>query len=316
MILVCGVADEPVVRWFLARLVAAGEDFHLLDERDLGERARLDIRVEGGRPRGRIDYGAWSVDLEEVTGVFSRAGVSEAGVSGDPAGKVALRVLLETFPGPVANRPSAMASNSSKPSQYEAIVRTGFDVPPTLCGGGVEALSAFRERNGPLVVKSTSSERSVVRELPLGEPVGPGPGATLPPHQFQARLRGTNVRVHTVGERVIACRMVTEALDYRYASSSGHSLRFEPARLATGVEDACRCLSSLLSLDFAGIDLLEDGSGRWYCFEVNTCPGYEWFERHAGVPVSAALVEHLQDRTAASGSRRPMPWRQHDRIGY
>ncbi|HEX7239224.1 MAG TPA: hypothetical protein VF263_03080, partial [Longimicrobiaceae bacterium] len=256
MILACGVADEPVLRWFLAHLVANGDEFHFLDDRDLGERARLDLRVVDGRPSGRIDYGAWSVELDSVTGVFNRSGISGVG-GGTGPDRSALRLFLETFPGPVVNRPSA-ASNLSKPCQYGAILHVGLDVPPTLAGGGSGALRAFRERYGPLVVKSTSSERSVVKVPSAAELDRLDGEGLLPPHQFQARLRGTNVRVHVVGSRALACRMETEALDYRYAASHGHSLRFQATRLPERVEEACVRLAALLSLNFAGIDLLED----------------------------------------------------------
>ena len=37
------------------------------------------------------------------------------------------------------------------------------------------------------------------------------------PRQFQAFVEGTNVRVHTIGTRVFATAIHTQATDYRYA---------------------------------------------------------------------------------------------------
>ena len=52
----------------------------------------------------------------------------------------------------------------------------------------------------------------------------------------------------------------------------------------------------------AGIDLKETPDGEWCCFEVNPCPGFIFFERHTGQPISLALAEFLH-----AGGRPPVP---------
>ncbi|MER3479214.1 MAG: RimK domain-containing protein ATP-grasp, partial [Meiothermus sp.] len=32
----------------------------------------------------------------------------------------------------------------------------------------------------------------------------------------------------------------------------------------------------------------------WYCFEINPCPGFAYYEQHTGQPISAALAELLE----------------------
>ena len=50
---------------------------------------------------------------------------------------------------------------------------------------------------------------------------------------------------------------------------------------------------------FAGIDLKETPEGEFYCFEVNPCPGFLYYERHTGQPISTALAELLHHSAPA-----------------
>jgi D-alanine-D-alanine ligase-like ATP-grasp enzyme len=49
-------------------------------------------------------------------------------------------------------------------------------------------------------------------------------------------------------------------------------------------------------LGLAGIDLRLDPDGQWWCFEVNTAPGFIWFEDHTGLPIAAAVARALARR--------------------
>jgi uncharacterized protein (AIM24 family) len=111
--------------------------------------------------------------------------------------------------------------------------------------------------------------------------------------QFQAYVPGDNVRVHTVGDRIFAVRVRSEAVDYRYAHRDGFTVEMEPATLPRAIEQACLAIARDLDLLFAGIDLKETPDGDWYCFEVNPCPGFLYYERCSGLPISAALADLL-----------------------
>src|SRR5206468_11534301 len=113
------------------------------------------------------------------------------------------------------------------------------------------------------------------------------------PAQFQAFVPGRNVRVHTVGERVFATRIESEAVDYRYAHLDGLTARLEPVALPPPLKAACLGLAHAFDLLFAGIDLKETPEGEFFCFEVNPCPGFLYYERHTGQPISTAHDELL-----------------------
>ena len=46
-------------------------------------------------------------------------------------------------------------------------------------------------------------------------------------------------------------------------------------------------------LALAGIDLRRGRDGETYCFEVNPLPGFHFYERHSGQPISEAVAALL-----------------------
>ncbi len=200
--------------------------------------------------------------------------------------------LLEDLRCPVVNRTRGGLANNSKPYQALIISRSGLRVPPTLVTSDPAAARAFHAEHGEVIYKSASGIRSIVRR------VGPGQLARLDhlrdgPAQFQAFVPGHNVRVHTVGDRIFATRIESEAVDYRYAQSDGLTATLEPVTLPPAIAAACLRLARTFDLLFAGIDLKQTPDGEYFCFEVNPCPGFLYYERHTGQPISTALAELL-----------------------
>jgi len=198
----------------------------------------------------------------------------------------------DLVPVRVANRPASMASNASKGFQIQKIRQLGFAVPETLATNDPEAVREFLARHGRVIYKSISGVRSIVREIDE---------AALAridlirwcPVQFQAFVPGVDVRVHTIGETVFATAIHSDVVDYRYAARQGGTTRYEPYELPPSVAKRCTALTSVLGLEFAGIDLKAMPTGEFCCFEVNPSPAYSHFEEITGQPISRALALHL-----------------------
>ncbi|RKH56970.1 ATP-grasp domain-containing protein [Corallococcus aberystwythensis] len=309
MILVMGPVDELLTAFFLSHLTATGREYLFVDERHLGAEVRLELDWHPGPPgpgrlTGSVCFPTWRVGLESLSGIYSRLGTGGLELSQTPearAERAHAAALLDLFPGPVANRMTAMMSNGSKPCQYAAILAAGLRVPDTLAGADWTRWEAFaRGLDGDPIIKSVSDERSLVKQVSWQETrAAARPGHPLPPHQFQQRIPGANVRVHVVGaSEVLACRAETQALDYRHPDATGHTVSLHAVTLPQPVADACRRLSRALGLDLSGIDLIEPPGGSsdpgdWVCLEVNTSPGFMWFEQHAGLPIAGALAAFL-----------------------
>lgn len=298
MIIVAGSPTEGPVELLLARAEEDGIEVLLLAE-ERAEAWQLEVGVQQGEIRaGVVDRGA-RVDLAEATGLYLRLTAPRVtGLPVDPlqearqgAATALLTAWADVAPLRVANRPSSMASNNSKPYQAALIRAAGFSVPETLVTSDPEAVRSFKEQHGRVVYKSVSGVRSVVHEL-TGPRLADLHRVRALPTQFQRLLVGMNVRVHVVGEDVHACSVESATIDYRYAEG-GTSARMSPVTLPDEVAERCVRVARELDLPLAGIDLLRDEDDRWWCFEANPSPAYNCFEEPTGLPIARSLAAWL-----------------------
>lgn len=204
----------------------------------------------------------------------------------------ALMCWADLSPAYVINRPSAMASNNSKPYQALFIQAIGFDVPATLVTTDPEAVHEFRTHYGTVVYKSLSGVRSIVRRLDERHEERLE-RVRWCPTQFQQYIAGMDYRVHVVGDEVFSCEVCSSADDYRYAANQGLSVEIRPSKLPQDVAERCRSLASSLGLSVAGIDLRCTPEGRWYCFEVNPSPAFTYYQAASDQPIDETIANLL-----------------------
>jgi len=201
----------------------------------------------------------------------------------------------------VLNKAEAMASNGSKPYQAQWIQRAGFLIPPTLVTNEPAKALDFARRHGRVIYKSTSSIRSIVREFDPSNRQELFRLRSLPT-QFQARLTGTNIRVHVVGEKLFATEIASNAVDYRYAHRDGEQVEMHAVELPGETAARCVRLSQALRLPFCGIDIMRTPDDQYYCFEVNPSPAYSYYEQETGQPIARAVVDFLAGKKETSMS--------------
>lgn len=277
-----GRADEAVVAAVAAALSARHARFLAIDSSDI---ASLD------RNRGRLSTSAGhELDLATVSGVLVRP----EGLNPDPDVYAAIAAWTEHTDVAVLNRLSAGASNLSKPYQLRLLADAGFDVPDTLVTTDPDDVRAFRAEHDQVIYKSTSGVRSIAGLLAADHDARLSDVANCPT-QFQQYVAGTDHRVHVVGDNLFACRIESAATDYRYAAPSGHSVAMHPVELPEDIAARCVRVTKDLGLRLAGVDLRLDADGRWWCFEVNTAPGFVWFEAQTGQPIARAVAALLSE---------------------
>jgi len=192
-------------------------------------------------------------------------------------------------PALVVNRPSAMASNESKPYQLELIRAAGFAVPPTLVTTDPAAVRQFADEHGPLIYKSVSGVRSRVARL-SNERAQSLDDVAWCPTQLQRHIDGLDHRVHVLGDSVFATRVQSADDDYRYAERPP---MLTETTLPSQIKDRCIELAAALALPLAGIDLRLTTEGDWFCFEVNPSPAFTYYESATGQPIAAAIARLL-----------------------
>jgi glutathione synthase/RimK-type ligase-like ATP-grasp enzyme len=318
MILICGHVREPVTELVCARLEAEGLGYRVLSpdaSPDPDSQTTVDAQWRDGELRDFTIAGPdWRLGRDELTGVYFRPvqapNTSLPGRSAEAAQAIqaqrlaALSAVLDALPCPVVNPVSASMSNNSKPHQAMLIRACGFSVPATLITNDPSAALAFAAaHHDDVIYKSVSGIRSIVRRFDARQ------AERLPllrhgPAQFQQRIKGNDIRVHVVADRIFATRIDTPSIDYRYAASDGQSITMRPTELPAEVAQRCIELTKRLGLLLAGIDLKETADGEYFCFEANPSPGFLFFERATDQPISAALAYLLAGKRFCESSPR------------
>jgi glutathione synthase/RimK-type ligase-like ATP-grasp enzyme len=305
MILLCGIPSESPLALVREALDECGTPYVMLNQRQFPI-MRMSLDISDGRAGGKLQLNGDSYQLDEFTGVFSRMMdyrfLPEVKDSADDAPERQLsRNLFDTLtrwaevtPARVVNRIAPMGSNFSKPYQAQLISRYGFEVPETLITNDPELVRAFRAKHGRVIYKSISGVRSIVQTLTDEDMDKRLDNIRWCPTQFQAFVEGTNVRVHTIGDKVFATAIRTEATDYRYAQrQSGDHAELREVDLSDELAEMCVKLAGGLGLAFAGIDLKVTPENRVYCFEVNPSPAFSYYESNTGQPISKAVAQYL-----------------------
>jgi glutathione synthase/RimK-type ligase-like ATP-grasp enzyme len=185
----------------------------------------------------------------------------------------------------IINRPSAVATNHSKLAQAINIRASGFLVPDSLVTNDQATIHDFLAHHGSVIYKSMSSVRSIVKEL---DPAILDVVGRLGPIFLQQRIVGDNIRVHVIEERTVACRVHSQAVDYRYAPS-----RIAPFDLPEEIAARCVQLTKQLGLVLSGIDLIVTPRGEYHCLEVNPNPAFSYFDSSDEKTIARHVAEIL-----------------------
>ena len=304
MILLCGIPSETPLRMVTSRVEEIGAPFILLNQREFAN-CEIWFEVNHGEVSGELRIGERTYKLQDFAAVYPRMMDDRflPELSDEPPDSP-LRTYCRSFhdtlirwmeiaPARVINRCAPMASNSSKPYQAQLIREHGFLIPETLITNDPELVRAFRAKHGRVIYKSISAMRSIVQVMD-DEDEQRLEHIRWCPTQFQAFVDGTNVRVHTIGGEVFPTAVQSEATDYRYAArQAGEPAALREVILSDELTEQCLQLSQSLGLEFAGIDLKVTPNDEVYCFEVNPCPAFSYYEGNTGQPISAAVARCL-----------------------
>jgi len=315
MILIAGIADEPPVAMAIEAAEECGVGHIVFDQRDHAE-AGLSLALdplEGWR--ARLTLQGREIELHRLTGAYVRLmderflpDVRDLAEDA-PERQRAIRfhrMLLEwcnIAPIRIANRPRAMLSNTSKTFQAELIRRCGFAIPETLVTNDPDAVLAFVENcaaeGDEVIYKSISGARSIVQTFTAADRERLH-RIRWCPTQFQRKVRGTDMRVHVIGNRCFATNIESKATDYRYsARETGEDAELTATAIAPEWEGRCIRLAAALDLSFAGIDLRMTPGGEVVCFEANPSPAYSYYQSRTDAPIAQALVRWLAGEAQA-----------------
>jgi glutathione synthase/RimK-type ligase-like ATP-grasp enzyme len=305
MILLCGIPSESPIAMVAHALDAIGAEYRMLNQREVARHA-ISWQVDAGEVDGMLRLAEETHRLADIEAVYVRLMDDRVlpELEDEPGGSPkrrhsrafhdALYRWLEIAPGRIVNRSDPQGSNGSKPYQAQLIAQYGFSVPETLITNDPNAVLEFQREHGALIYKSISGVRSIVHQLDAADK-DRLENISWCPVQFQALIPGTDMRVHVVDDEVHATEIVSDTLDYRYARRNGGSATLRAAQLSAEIAARCVALARGLGLAFAGIDLKFTPDGQIYCFEVNPCPAFSFYEANTDQPIAASLARYLAE---------------------
>lgn len=212
---------------------------------------------------------------------------------------LALLLSLEHAGLRVVNPPQAGAALQHKPFQLDVLRRLGADLPRTLISNDPERIRAFHaseQAQGEEVIFKPLLGGAITRLLD-DEALGKLDRVRTAPVIFQQRIRGDDIRVILVGDKVVsavAIRTPVPHLDFRADPAySGGKARYERVVLPPRVAAICGAAARACGLPFAGIDIKHTADDGWFFLELNSSPIYMDVERKLGDPISRALAQFL-----------------------
>jgi glutathione synthase/RimK-type ligase-like ATP-grasp enzyme len=302
MVILCGLPTESPLDYISTALENLNKPFEVFCPTNL-EEFYLYYEIINGKIEGEVSFSGLSVDLRDITGVYNRMvdfSLSPNYRNLDITSEKYLKLRSSTTTflnwlsitnAKVLNHNKNMISNSSKPYQMMLIKNSGFRIPESCVTNQTEVIEKFRAVYTNVIYKSASGVRSIVKKLD-GDIISSNINSC--PVLFQECLVGINYRVHVIGNELFATKILSKAVDYRYATTE-ENCDLQAVFLPKNIEKKCINLSKNLNLPFCGIDLMKTKNNDWYCFEVNPSPGFTFYENQTKQPISKAVAKYLSN---------------------
>lgn len=293
-VLILGGADDEHAVHVRDHLRGRGVETEVLDSRAFP--ASLSVSYDPGSDRGTLALPSGRrLSFEDVGAVYWRSyhGVRTPDLPDPEQGFIAendARGLFESvllrLPARWVNGLRAFTFHQTKPAQLAAVAALGVAIPETLVGNDPEDLVGFVERHGEVIFKPVQGGAHARLVTPGHLTPENLRNLRIAPVTLQRRVPGTNVRAFVAGERVLACEIATERLDYR--EDEAPVLRAHA--LPPDAVEACGRIARALDLLWTGIDFRLTPEGRYVFLEANPSPMFLGFERMTGLPLTESLA--------------------------
>jgi hypothetical protein len=296
-ILILGGGDDDHAVFMLRYLRERGQDVELLDSRWFP--GSLSIALDPLRETGTLRLPEGRVlDFTQIRSIYWRCyngvqaaalpDVEQAQIAGNDARSL-FESLLIRLPVRWVNGWRAFQLHQTKPVQLAMAAAAGVPVPATVLTNDPAAVRDFAGRHPRTIFKPVQGGAHTRHLTPAHLTDDNLRNLAYAPVTLQEEVPGTNIRVFVAGERVLACEVQTEALDFR----DDLDPRIVPHDLPADVAAWCLRIARTLDLLWTGIDLRRTPDGRYLFLEANPSPMFLGFESRCGLPLTASLAALL-----------------------
>jgi hypothetical protein len=296
-VLVLGGSDDEHAVHMLEHLRGRGADAELLDSRWFPAELRASFDPVADRWSLRLPGGR-ALGPGEVRSVYWRCynsvappplpNAEQAFIGGNDARSL-FESFLMRFPARWVNGWSAFQLHQTKPVQLALVAALGLAVPATYLGNDPDGARAFAAHHPRCIFKPVQGGAHTRPLTPTHLTDENLRNLALSPVTLQEEIPGTNIRVFCAGQRVLACEVRSEHLDFRESEDPA----IVPHALPDPVARQCLVAAGALGLLWTGIDLRLTPEGRYVFLEANPSPMFLGFESRSGLPLTDALTDLL-----------------------
>jgi glutathione synthase/RimK-type ligase-like ATP-grasp enzyme len=204
-------------------------------------------------------------------------------------------LALESDQVPCWNPPGRSLLVRRKPYQLDVIRGLGCPVPETLITNDPNDAYDFLKQYPDAIAKPAAGGALTLNagQLPIEELER----IRMAPAIFQQRIRGDDIRVIVVGEKVVSSVRVVvppDTIDFRgtpdYAQGK---IKYEEVRLRQDIERDCSRICAALGYRYGGIDLKQPNHNHFVFLECNNSPIYLDIENKMGHPITQILAQEI-----------------------
>jgi ATP-grasp ribosomal peptide maturase len=297
-----------------SQLAARGAPWIWLDPADFPRRVSLTASFDRSW-RVRVTCANGPVDLAAVRSVFYRRPGDfdmPPGLSGPELqfaraqARVGLGGVLAALPARWVNHPSALADAEYKPRQLSLAVTAGFATPRTLVTNDPDAVRAFAEHVGDMVVKSLAEP--IIHEAGTYTPVWTRrltrvdtegarslAGVEVTAHLFQEWLdKAYEVRLTAVGDRLFPVAIIAGSDEARVDWRSDYdALTYRVVGCPDAIAVGIRRYLAANGLRYGAFDFIVTPGGQWVFLECNGAGQWGWLAEECALPIAESIADEL-----------------------
>ncbi len=298
-VLILGGHDDDHASFLLAHLDHRGHDVEMLDSRWYPSDLRLALDPTSGGWRVRLPSGRL-LQPGQIRSVYWRCYNSVPGVtlpdseqsfiaSNDARGM--FESFLISLPARWVNGWDGFVLHQTKPVQLARVAALGVPVPATCLGNDPESVRAFAAQHSACIFKPVQGGAHTRRLTPNHLTEANLRNLAVAPVTLQEEIPGTNIRAFVAGDRVLACDVQSECIDFRDTDNPVITVHDLPADVAA----QSLKIAATLKMSWTGIDYRLTPEGRYVFLEANPSPMFLGFESRCGLPLTDSLTRLLTE---------------------
>jgi glutathione synthase/RimK-type ligase-like ATP-grasp enzyme len=189
------------------------------------------------------------------------------------------------------------AAAAHKPWQLVLAQEVGLLIPETLITNNPdEARQFWAKYPGEVVYKAFSASTYAWRETRILKPEEEqlAQSVRYSPVIFQRYVPAVvDLRITVIGSRLFAAEAHSQEGEYKIDVRFNTNIAYKPHQLPADIEQKLLAFMRRLGLEYGAIDMRLTPNGHYVFLEINPAGQFLYVEMNAGLPIAAALAQHL-----------------------